>query len=131
MPIAPASIPHLKNPALRREDIPLDPTRRRVWIQGELRLMGSSLSAVAAALGVSRQAVGQALLMPSERIEQAIADVFGLPVSWLFPDRFGTNGQRLTQTRPANRNTARSGPRMSKAGAPLNNGPRDVIEGPR
>lgn len=115
MPIAPAIIMPPKNPAIRREDIPLDPTRRRVWIQGELRLIGSSLTAVAASLGVSRQAVGQALLVPSERIEQAIADELGLPVSWLFPDRFGADGQRIPNTRPANRITAQNERRTSKA----------------
>ena len=106
MPIAPATIMPPKNPAFRREDIPLEPARRRIWIQGELRLAGSSLTALAASLGVSRQAVGQALMVPSERIEQAIADRLSLPVAWLFPDRFTTDGQRIPGTRPANRSTA-------------------------
>lgn len=105
MPIAPATIMPPKNPAFRREDIPLDPARRRIWIQGELRLAGSSLTALAASLGVSRQAVGQALMVPSERIEQAIADRLGLPVTWLFPDRFTADGQRIPGTRPSNRIT--------------------------
>ncbi|WP_051249162.1 helix-turn-helix domain-containing protein [Inquilinus limosus] len=120
MPIAPATIMPPKKPAIGREDIPLDPTRRRVWIQGELRLIGSSLTAIAASLGVSRQAVGQALLVPSERIEQAIADALGLPVAWLFPDRFGADGQRIPNTRPGNRITAQNARRTSKPERDLN-----------
>ena len=89
-------------------NIPKEPSERRVWIVGQLRLRGSSLRKVADRLGVSHQSCSTALLAPSERIEIAIAEELGIPVQRLFPDRFSPEGRRLPQSRPWNRSTGRN-----------------------
>jgi lambda repressor-like predicted transcriptional regulator len=67
-----------------------------------LKVSGQSLAGIAASLGVCRQAVSSALLTPSERIEQAIADALKIPVQTLFPERFDRSGVRIPRTRPDN-----------------------------
>lgn len=60
------------------------------YIQAELKIRGSSSSDVARQLGVSRQAVSLTINDPksrSRRIEEAIADILGLPVKQVFTDR--------------------------------------------
>lgn len=79
--------------------VPSDHTRRAVWILGELKLVGSSLAAIALELGCSRQAGAQALRMGSYRWEQAIAAKLGRPVQSLFPDRYDGSGKRLRPCR--------------------------------
>lgn len=89
MPSAPVS-----NAILR------DPIRRRVWVLGELRLSGTSLSAIARREGVKRQAVGAALLAPSERMERLLADELGMKVHALFPERYSRDGTRTVRSNP-------------------------------
>lgn len=86
-------------------DIPMNPHDRRIWVCAELRRRGSSLTAIGRRLGVSQQAVSQALMIPSSRLEQAIADELGVAVQSLFPERFGADGRRLPNTRAPQRST--------------------------
>ncbi|MCL6285741.1 helix-turn-helix domain-containing protein [Ruegeria sp. 2012CJ41-6] len=57
----------------------------------ELRVRNSSMSKIAAALGVSPGAVTNVSLgiRRSRRIERALAEAVGLSVATLFPDRYG------------------------------------------
>ncbi|WP_446719490.1 helix-turn-helix domain-containing protein [Inquilinus sp. OTU3971] len=99
-------------------DIPKEAAERRVWIIGRLRLRGTSLAAIARDLGVARQSVQGALLVPSERIEKAIADALALPVHDLFPDRYSGEGRRICQSRPWNYSgVSRAGERLKQRSA--------------
>lgn len=81
---------------------PKNPADRRLWVGYHLKKRGSSLGRIAASLGVARQSVYSALMTPSERIEQAIADALEMPVQALFPERFDRSGVRIPRTRPDN-----------------------------
>ncbi len=87
---------------------PKNPAERRAWVVFQLKLRGQSLASVAASLGVCRQAVSGALMTPSERIEQALADALSLPIETLFPERFDGKGFRIPRTRPANISAGRA-----------------------
>ena len=78
---------------------PKNPAERRAWVVYQLTVRGQSLASVAASLGVCRQAVSGALMTPSERIEQALADALDLPIETLFPERFDAKGVRIPRTR--------------------------------
>lgn len=81
--------------------IPVEPTRRAQWIISELKLAGSSLAAIAAELGCSRQAGAMALRVSSRRWEEALAAKLDLPVQKLFPERYTPDGTRLARSRDA------------------------------
>ncbi len=86
----------MRTPKQRRPDaVPRDPRERSIWIQGELRKLGSNLSVIARELGVSRRAVSQSLFVPSSRAERAVAAALGLSAEELFPERFNEEGRRL------------------------------------
>lgn len=91
--------------ALATTEVPKEPAVRRVWIVAMLRLRGTSLRRIANEQGVSHQAASNALLVPSQYIESAIADAIGVPVARLFPERFDALGNRIAQTRPQKRST--------------------------
>jgi lambda repressor-like predicted transcriptional regulator len=88
--------------------IPKNPAKRRAWVGYMLKTRGLSLRALARELGVTHQAVGAALMAPSVRIEQAIADALDIAVTDLFPERFDDLGNRLHITRPANISAGRA-----------------------
>ena len=90
-------------------DVPKNPTERRAWVCYQLRLRGESLSAIARRIGVSTQAVSNALMTPSRDIEQAIAEAIGLTPEQLFPEWFDATGKRLVRTRPTQRSTRPDG----------------------
>ena len=69
-------------------NVPNDPTERREWIKFQLRIRGSSLSAVAREMGVSRHATNLALAKPYPRMERAIAAKIGIPPCQLWPERY-------------------------------------------
>jgi lambda repressor-like predicted transcriptional regulator len=85
---------------------PRDPIARRAWVLFRLRLQGASFASVARKLGVTTQAVGGALLVPSSHIEEALAAELAIDVKELFPERFDAAGNRLTYTRAPERSTA-------------------------
>ena len=81
--------------------VPLDQDQRREWIKYQLRVRGSSLSAIARELGVSRHAPRLALVRPYPRMEQAIADKLDMEPLQLWPERYDTDGQpNRTMGRP-------------------------------
>lgn len=77
---------------------PTIPTRsleRTLWVQGQLRLKGSSFAAIARQHGWKRRGVAMAMHVPSYPQEKAIADELGLSVPQLFPERYDQSGNRL------------------------------------
>jgi Ner family transcriptional regulator len=95
--------------------VPLDDRARREWIKYQLRVRGSSLSALARELGVSRHATRLALDKPYPRMERAIAAKLGLQPKQLWPERYDEQG------RP-NRTIGR--PKPSSHGDRLNQKPK-------
>lgn len=72
---------------------------RRQWVLFQLRLRGESFASLAVELGVSRNSVGQALDLPSDRVERAIAAKLGMGQRELFPERYDGRGRRLHAVR--------------------------------
>lgn len=70
------------------DDIPANPSLRREWIKFQLRLRGTTLSAMARELGVSRQAIGQTLVSSYPRIERAIAARLNMEPRDIWPERY-------------------------------------------
>lgn len=84
-------------------DVPADPDQRLEWIKYQLRLRGSSLSAVAREQDVTRQAARTALVRPYPRMERAIAATLGVGPELLWPERYDRHGRRTIQMgRPRN-----------------------------
>ncbi len=99
--------------------VPLEETARREWIKFQLRVRGSSLSAIARELGVTRHAPRLALVKPYPRMERAIADKLGLKPMELWPERYDENGQpNRTKGRPA---SSRHGDTLSQLGEEAQN----------
>lgn len=69
-------------------DIPADPVQRNEWIKFQLRMRGSSLSKLARRLGVTRQAVRNALSSPYPKMERAIAAELELRPEEIWPERY-------------------------------------------
>lgn len=87
-------------------DIPEKARVRGPWIVFRLRVVGSSLAAIAAELGVTKAAVSDAIVNgSSERLERAVAEKLHLPVQKLFSERYDVAGCRL---RPKKRTTPRT-----------------------
>lgn len=87
-------------------DIPEKARVRGPWIVFRLRVVGSSLAAIAAELGVTKAAVSDAIVNgSSERLERAVAEELRLPVQKLFSERYDAAGCRL---RPKKRTTPRT-----------------------
>jgi Ner family transcriptional regulator len=74
------------------ESIPEDPVQRNEWIKFQLRLRGSSFSKLARDLGVTRQAVRNALSSRYPRMERVIAHEIGLEPYTIWPERYSTAG---------------------------------------
>ncbi len=70
------------------ESIPADPVQRNEWIKFQLRLRGSSFSKIARELGVTRQAVRNALASRYPRMERVIAHEIGLEPHTIWPERY-------------------------------------------
>lgn len=70
------------------ESIPADPMQRNEWIKFQLRIRGSSLSQLARDLGVTRQAVRNALTSRYPRMERVIAAELGLDPETIWPERY-------------------------------------------
>ena len=76
------------------ESIPRDPVQRNEWIKYQLRRRGSSLSKLARRLGVTRQAVRNALATPYPKMERAIADEIGVHPGRIWPERYERRSSR-------------------------------------
>ena len=70
------------------QTIPADPTQRNEWIKFQLRIRGSSLSQLARDLGVTRQAVRNALPSRYPRMERVLAAEIGLDPQTIWPERY-------------------------------------------
>jgi lambda repressor-like predicted transcriptional regulator len=68
--------------------IPTDPVQRNEWIKYQLRVRGTSMSKLARQLGVTRQAVRNALATPYPRMERVIAAEIGVCPSAIWPERY-------------------------------------------
>lgn len=98
-------------------DIPKEPAIRRAWVSFQLRRRGLSVRQLAFREGVSPQALGHALMMPSASLERVLAKALGLKVQELFPERFDETGRRLFLTRSPNRSTRPRADQRQKRGA--------------
>jgi Ner family transcriptional regulator len=98
-------------------DIPTDFEARRAWVVFQLRLRGTSFSAIGRAMSVTAQAVAMTMLVPSARMEAAIAEALGLSPQKLFPERYDEGGIRRLRTRGRNLKIKRmEAPRIAKKG---------------
>ena len=81
--------------------VPLERIARREWIKFQLRVRGSSLSALARELGVTRHAPRLALVKPYPKMERVIAEKLDMRPEQLWPERYDENGQpNRTKGRP-------------------------------
>ncbi|MBP2301270.1 helix-turn-helix domain-containing protein [Azospirillum picis] len=94
------------NVMTRQNDVPSDPLARREWVLARLKRRGTSLRKIALELGVSPQAAAQALMLPSVRLEEALAGALEIEVHRLFPERYRADGTRIARTRPPDRRVA-------------------------
>lgn len=94
--------------AVTKIDIPSNPYERASWVRHELRVRGKSFTSLARKLGVSRQAITQALYAPSAPAERALARALGVPVTKLFPERFAADGRRRHEVKNTPRVTTRN-----------------------
>lgn len=60
----------------------------REWFRYQLRLKKSSFAQVAENLSISRSAVSQGILSPSERLAEQISKILGQPKKYLWPHKF-------------------------------------------
>lgn len=73
---------------MNTEQAPKNPDQRRAWIIYQLRLAGSSFSAIARELGVTRGAVRKATWMSYPKMERAIARKIGRRPEDIWPERY-------------------------------------------
>jgi Ner family transcriptional regulator len=78
------------------DDIPVNPLLRREWIKFQLRLRGTTLSAMARELGVSRQAMGQTLIRSYPKMERAIAARLDMEPGDIWPERYARGQAKTT-----------------------------------
>jgi len=80
-------------------EIPKDSELRWEWIKFQLRARDTSLSKLAKALGVERNAMNNVKRGPYPRMERAIALALKLEPEDIWPERWGNDGQ---PSRPRN-----------------------------
>lgn len=80
-------------------DIPANPLLRREWIKFQLRLRGTTLSALARELGVSRQALGQTLIQSYPKMERAIATRLNMEPWDIWPERYARRQSKAARKR--------------------------------
>jgi Ner family transcriptional regulator len=98
-------------------DIPKEPAARRAWVLFQFKLRGISARRLAFRLRVTPSAIGNALMLPSARIEREIAKVLGVTPQDLFPERFDAGGRRLHMTRSPERSRAQRRRNVQVSGA--------------
>ena len=77
-------------------DIPKRATERKAWILFQLKLRGSSYSALGREIGVSYQAIAWAAAgRPAFETEKAIAAKIGVDPRDLFPEHSDEQGERI------------------------------------
>lgn len=80
-----------------KSEIPISPEQRWEWIKYQLRSTGSSLSKLAAELGVSDSAPQLAKYIAYPRIERAIAKKLGRSPLEIWPERWNADGTPCRQ----------------------------------
>ena len=76
-------------------------------ITARLHAAGTSLTAIAATLGITQQAISNCLAgRRSERIEREIARRLGEPVQQVFPERYRRDGTRIGRSMPRRTSSA-------------------------
>lgn len=86
--------------SVNKKDVPTNPVERRDWIKTQLKLRGSSATKLADELDVARQTMSRSLITyVSRRMDVAVAEVLGLELHELYPDRYLSNGTSLHQER--------------------------------
>lgn len=78
-------------------DIPKDPVQRNEWIKFQLRMRGTSMSDLARRLGVTRQAVRNALTASYPKMERVIARELDLEPEIIWPERYRHRRQTVGQ----------------------------------
>jgi len=68
--------------------VPEDPVQRNEWIKFQLRMRGTSMSDLARRLGVTRQAVRNALTSPYPKMERVIAEELDMQPEAIWPERY-------------------------------------------
>lgn len=71
---------------------PKNPAARWELIKGALRARGSSLSAIAVQIGITKEAVGRVNLHPYPAVEAAIAHALNVKPQDLWPERYQPDG---------------------------------------
>ena len=95
----------------------VDPARRE-WVKFQLMLRGYSLTGLAAELGVTRNAVSNALGAPYPRMEHAIGQVLGIHPQYIWPERYDAAGKSNRRLGPVKRCVVRNTtPAMSQTQA--------------
>ncbi len=85
-------------------DIPKRPTERKAWILFQLKVRGSSFSALGREIGVSYQAVAWAASgRPAYEVEKAISAKIGVSTTDLFPEHYDEHGERIPLARTTQR----------------------------
>lgn len=72
-----------------------DPAKRRAWVGFQLKLKGESFVTIARRVGVTRQAVRQAMYKQYPRMELIIANTLDMRPADLFPERYDAAGQPI------------------------------------
>jgi len=80
---------------MKAANIPADPRERSIWIQAQLKLLGSSFAAVGRKAGLGRYSISRCVLVPHHSAELALAAELGIPLKTLFPERYDRRGKRL------------------------------------
>lgn len=73
---------------MSNKQIPKNPEQRREWIKYQLRINGSSFSAIAREHQVTRQAVQMVTYQSLPKWEEIIASKIGLKPSTIWPERY-------------------------------------------
>ena len=82
----------MKHKADPLEAILSDPIKRRGWVKFQLHMAGTSMAAIAAGLGVSRNCMYRAFQRPYPRMERELAAAVSLTPQQLFPERYDALG---------------------------------------
>lgn len=69
-----------------------NPVKRKIWVLYQVKLSGTSLAAVAATHGFTRQAAYAAFRRPYPKMEKIIADLLETTPQLLFPERYTSDG---------------------------------------
>lgn len=76
-----------------------DPRQRALWVLYQLRLRGKNFTTVGNEFGISNNNARDALFRPNWRVEVRLAEIVGVPIEELFPERYDADGIRLIAVR--------------------------------